>query len=398
MMALAFLNYMDRHLIFPILGLIAKDFDISEDQLGALATGFFAVYACAAPLTGIIADRVSRKMILLVALVAWSIVTALSGLAVGFASLLVFRSLTGLGEGGYFPTALSLIGDFFGPTQRGRAIALHGVCTTLGGSAGYAIGGVLGEKLGWRGPFLLAVVPGLALAAVVAIAFREPTRGAMQETPAVAVAMPLVRRSYLRIVTSRGVVLMSLSACAASFAMNGLNTFFPLYLQRERHVSVGDAGILTGLLFAATILGQLSGGFLSDVLAARTRAVRPALVALPYLLAAPAVAALVEVPALAVALACYGVAQLGRGFAEPNIYGTIIDTTSPLERGSAQGFLLLLTFAGSTISPFVTGSLIRHGGYRPAIFVLAAGAAAASALSALLFVLARRDAKMGAPR
>ena len=391
MMALAFLNYMDRHLVFPLLGLIAKDFGITEAELGALATGFFAVYACAAPLTGIVADRVKRKTILLVALVAWSIVTALSGTAVGFMSLLLFRSLTGLGEGGYFPTALSLIGDFFGPTQRGRAIALHGVCTTLGGSAGYAIGGVLGASLGWRAPFLLAVIPGLVLAALVAVFFREPPRGGASDPREPAATAP-ERRPYFTIVTSRPVVLMALSACAAAFATNGLNTFFPLYLERERGVSVANAGIFTGLLFAATIVGQLSGGFLSDMFTKRMRAARPLLVAFPYLLAAPAAAGVVEMRELVLALGCYGVLQLGRGFAEPNIYGTIIDATSPHERGSAQGFLLLLTFGGSTVAPFVTGYVVNHGGFRPAIFVLAAGAAIASALSAMLFMLTRRDA------
>jgi len=148
LMTLAFLNYMDRNLILPLLGSIGRDLHLEEDRLGAFATGFHIVYGASAPLVGRLADVWPRKRILLVAVAGWSVVTATSGLAAGFLSLLVFRALTGLGEGGYFPTALSLIGDLFPKELRGRAIALHGACTTLGGSAGYAIGGAMGQRFG----------------------------------------------------------------------------------------------------------------------------------------------------------------------------------------------------------------------------------------------------------
>src|SRR5438067_13677210 len=142
-MALAFLNYLDRSLLFPLQPLIRDSLGISEGAIGALSSGFFIVYAITAPLSGYVADRVPRKRVLLFAVVTWSLVTATSGLAVGFVSLLVLRSLTGLGEGGYFPTALSLLGDYFDSRERGLAIALHGLATALGGAAGYALGGWL---------------------------------------------------------------------------------------------------------------------------------------------------------------------------------------------------------------------------------------------------------------
>src|SRR5262245_26915177 len=92
---LAFLNYMDRNLLPPLLALIHDDLGLDEAQLGALSTGFLFVYMLSAPLVGYVADRVVRKTILLVAMLAWSIVTALSGAATGLVSLLVWRSLTG---------------------------------------------------------------------------------------------------------------------------------------------------------------------------------------------------------------------------------------------------------------------------------------------------------------
>ena len=392
LMALAFLNYMDRHLVFPLQGLIAKEFHIDTGALGALTTGFTIVYAASAPLIGALSDRWPRKTILLIALLVWSVVTMMSGTAVGFTSLLVWRALTGLGEGGYFPTAVSLIGDLFGPNLRGKAIALHGVCTTLGGSAGYAIGGFLGERLGWRAPFFLAVVPGIALAAVLARYFREPPRGSKSTAGADGPVSDL--RPYWKIVTSPSVLLIALAACAAMFAMNGLNTFLPLYLVEARHVSVTSAGVLTGAFFTATLFGQLGGGTVSDVLSSRLRGARPLLVCLPYLAVVPAAFAIVHTGGVFVALACYGVTQFGRGWAEPNMYGTIIDSVPARERGTAQGFLLLMTFAGASMSPWIAGVIIKHHGYVPVVHMLAAAAGLASLLSFALFMHVRQG---GAP-
>jgi predicted MFS family arabinose efflux permease len=391
LMVLAFLNYMDRNLIYPLLTLIADDLKVSVEQLGALSTGFHVVYACTAPLIGAISDRVVRKRVLLFALVTWSIITALSGTATGFVSLLIFRSLTGMGEGGYFPTAVSLIGDLFEKNRRGLAIGLHGVCTTLGGSAGYAVGGVLGQRFGWRVPFVLAVVPGLALAAVLWFAFVEPPRGAHASDKQIPGASG-GRRSYVKIVTFMPVLLMSIAACLAAFAMTGINTFLPMYLVQERGVSIADAGVLTGAFFAATLIGQLSGGVLSDRIASRIQGARPLFVALPYLVAGPAVLLVANVQAVGVALAAYGFTQLLRGFAEPNIYGTIIDVTPAVERGSAQGFLLMMSFAGSSAAGWGLGALIKANGFTSSFNILSVSSAAAGALALGLFLRLRRAA------
>jgi predicted MFS family arabinose efflux permease len=392
LMVLAFLNYMDRNLVFPLLDLIARDLHLEPDQLGALATGFHLVYAFAAPAVGYLSDRMPRKVILLVALVTWSLVTALSGTATGFLSLLLFRSLTGLGEGGYFPTATSLIGDLFAPNERGRAIALHGVCTTVGGAVGFALGGLLGSRWGWRAPFFLSFGPSLLLALVIWRRFQEPPRGAFAAAVPGEAPAPSKPRPYLQVITRPSVLLMAAAACAASFSVNGLNTFLPLYLARERGVAVDDAGLLTGLFFALALVGQLSGGEVSDRLALGRPGVRPLLVALPYLAAAPAAALIPIAHPLTLALVCYGLTQMARGFAEPNIYGTIIDAVPPYERGAAQGFLLMLTFAGASAAPWLAGLMIKHHGYPAAIRLLAAGAALAGVLAMALHLQLRREA------
>ncbi|MCB9708366.1 MAG: MFS transporter [Myxococcales bacterium] len=376
--ALAFLNYLDRNLLYPLLGLIAKSLELSEPELGAIATGFFVVYAISAPVFGYASDKMSRRVVLLVSLLFWSAVTALSGMASGFFSLLVWRSFTGLGEGGYFPTAISLIGDLFDSRRRGTAIALHGVFATLGGSAGYAVGGVLGEAYGWRTPFFISVIPGVLLAWFVWKYLPDPPRGVTETSSAPVVNAPTETdrspKNYLSVIASLPVLLISLAACAAAYSMSGLTTWFPRYLEEVQHLSVSAAGSLTGLTFAATVAGQLSGGSLSDRLVSKYSGARPLLAGLSYLIAGPALLIVPWTTLLTPCLLCFAVTQACRGFAEPNLYGTIIDSVESRSRGTAQGFLLLLTFVGSALSPIVTGWLIKDHGYKLAMLSLAAAA------------------------
>lgn len=412
MMILAFLNYMDRNLLLPLQETIQTDLELSDTQLGALSTGFHVVYAFSAPLIGYISDRVERRSILLLSLVAWSLVTSATGLSVGFVSLLIARSLTGLGEGGYFPTAVSLIGDFFGAHQRGRAIAMHGTCTVLGGASGLFLGGWLGERFGWRAPFLMAVVPGLALATMMAIRFREPPRGAQAgaDVPNVdsggdadhASAQP---RRYVRIVFSPSVLLIALAAGAAAFAMAGFTQYLPKYMTEVAKLSPGQTGIWTAIGFAVPIISVLPGGFASDLLAARMRGARPLLTAVPYAAVAPAFFFLPLAQTSAGITLLYGLAMFGRGFAEPNIYGSIIEAVPARERGAAQGFLLMLTFGGASAAGLVGGAILdqvagpkasrtiamAHDGYRTLFGVLGTASIVAAAIAATVFVVRRRS-------
>jgi hypothetical protein len=104
---------------------------------------------------------------------------------------------------------------------------------------------------------------------------------------------------------------------------------------------------------------------------------------------APLVVVVAHTEVIAVAVACFAFTQIDRGFAEPNLYGTIIDAVPASERGAAQGFLLMLTFAFASTSTWITGRLIDRVGYALTIDVLA-GAAALSGVLALSLSLWRR--------
>jgi MFS family permease len=104
-----FANYADRQAIFSIFPPLQQEFSLSRVQLGALGSAFMWIYALAGPFAGWLSDRLSRRAILLAALLFWSLCTAATAIAHGYTALLICRALGGLGEAFYFPAAISLI-------------------------------------------------------------------------------------------------------------------------------------------------------------------------------------------------------------------------------------------------------------------------------------------------
>ena len=170
----------------------------------------------------------------------------------------------------------------------------------------------------------------------------------------------------------------------------------PKFLEEALHVPTAQAGLLSGFAFWATLIGQLSGGVLSDRLVLRVRGVRPLLMGVPYLLAAPALWAMAAVDRVPVVMIAWSLAMIARGFAEPNIYGTVIDSVSAHERGAAQGFMLCGTFVGASLGTLVTGKVIDVAGYGTAIPALALIAALSGALGTALCLYLRRRAPRAA--
>src|SRR5258708_2723173 len=99
-----FLNQADRQVIFSVFPLLRQDLHLSNTQLGLLGSSFQWVYAILVPVAGNLGDMLSRKALIAMALVVWSLSTFTSGLAASFAMLLALRALTGAGEAFYYPS------------------------------------------------------------------------------------------------------------------------------------------------------------------------------------------------------------------------------------------------------------------------------------------------------
>ena len=183
--ALNLLNYADRNVLFAVQPLVQDEFHLSKEQIGYLTSAFLGFYMIAAPFVGPLADRYSRKLIIVLGAIFWSGLTLLTAVTHTYAELLVRHTLVGVGEATFVTIAPTFVADLFEEKKRGRILGVFYLAIPVGSAAGYLLGGYLAPGHGWRFPFYIAAVPGFVLALIVSF-LKEPERGhfdSLQETP-----------------------------------------------------------------------------------------------------------------------------------------------------------------------------------------------------------------------
>src|SRR6267143_4889017 len=265
MVAINFLNYMDRYVGAALATPIQKEFHINDAQVGLLATAFLLVYAVAALPFGFWGDRGVRRTIIGVGVTIWSLATLISGFAASYIQLFLSRAAVGIGEASYYPAGTSLVSDYFPKEQRGRVMSIWGAGSVFGIAIAYAGGGYVADHFGWRSAFFIAAAPGLLLA-FLAFTMREPLRGSMERVgPALKRTSDATLRTFvnlMRLPTLRATIL----AQSVLYFVLASNAFWlPTVLHRRFDMSVTSAGLLSGgVLVAGGLIGTLLGGWLAD--------------------------------------------------------------------------------------------------------------------------------------
>ena len=142
----AALNYADRTSLSAVFPLLQAELHLSDLQLAGIGTLFLWSYAAGSLGAGFLADRLPRHRVVAWSLLAWSLVTIVTGLARTANELLATRVVLGLAECFYLPAAVALIADHHPAASRGRALALHLCGLNAGLVGGGALAGYLGEQ------------------------------------------------------------------------------------------------------------------------------------------------------------------------------------------------------------------------------------------------------------
>lgn len=265
MVGINFLNYMDRYVGAAASPLIQKEFHLSDSQVGLLGSAFLLVYALAAVPFGFWADRGVRKTVVAAGVAIWSLATLFTGFARSFPQLFVSRAVLGIGEAGYYPAGTSLLSDYFPKEQRGRTMSIWGAGSTFGIAVGFAGGGYIAEKFGWRSAFFFAAVPGI-LFALLAYGLREPLRGSAEKIGrAVERIHDASLRTFVDLLRIRTLRATILSQTLLYFVLASNAFWLPILLTRRFNLSVGKAGLLAGVvLVAGGLIGTLAGGWIAD--------------------------------------------------------------------------------------------------------------------------------------
>jgi len=176
-----FVNFAARYTVVPLISLLRDYLHTTDAQLGDLQTWLLVVLAIASIPFGFLADRFSRKAIIAVGIICWSVASFVGGLVSTFTCFLIARAMVGLGEAAYAPAAQSMISGTFPQERRAIAQAIFAAGMLVGGAGGMAFGGVIGQRYGWQVALfaiaLLGVLPGLAL-----FGLEDPPRGRAQKS------------------------------------------------------------------------------------------------------------------------------------------------------------------------------------------------------------------------
>lgn len=365
-----FFNYADRQAIFSVFPLLKSEMNLSDVQLGFIGASFMWVYAGSAPLAGLIGDRMSRKTLIIVGLIFWSLITVATALSTSYTHLLIFRALEGLGEAFYFPASMSLLSDYHGPATRSRAMSLHQSSVYAGTIAGGAVSGFLGQHYGWRWSFYLFGILGTLLGIFLVWLLKEPTRGQAEEqvtTHAGAhTALTLDKsgvRSIAEIFRTPMVRILIAVFVGANFVAMIFLTWMPSFLNRKFQMSLSMAGLSgTAYLQIASVLGVITGGILADRLAGRFRGGRMMAQAAGLLAGVPFIFLTgwtLSVPLLIVGMIGFG---YFKGLYDANIWASLHDVVRPERRATAVGVMNAIGWVGGGVAPVaIAAASARYG-------------------------------------
>jgi predicted MFS family arabinose efflux permease len=353
-------NFLDRQIVTILAEPIKNDLGLNDTQIGLMTGLAFALFytILGIPLARL-ADRSNRVSIITGALVVWSGMTALCGMAQNFTQMLAARIGVGVGEAGCSPPAHSLIADYYPANQRASALSIYALGIPIGSIMGLLAGGWIAEFYGWRMAFFVVGLPGIALAFAVKMTIREPIRGMSDPVSSKAMEqLPLIA-TMLHLLKNRTLMHIAMGGALTSFVGYGLGQWLPAYFIRIHEMGIAETATYFGLVLGvASAVGTFLGGTLSDKLSKRDvrfYAWLPAagvLVAFPFYVAAM----MSDNPYIAIAILIVP-STLNSLWLGPS-FGTIQNLAPTRMRAMASALMLfILNIIGLGLGPFLVGVL-----------------------------------------
>ena len=346
-----FLNYCDRQVVFALFPVLKSELGLTDTQLGLTGSLFLWIYGVGCPIAGQIGDRYSKKLLVVLSLVVWSVITVATGLATSALMLLAMRALMGVSESLYMPSAITLTANAHAPEKRSRAIALLTTAQIVGVVAGGWFGGWMGDHGHWRGAFFALGAMGLLYSGPYFLFLRGVHEDAHVES--VKSNAPLAIIALLKVPTF---VLLCVAFPIFVFGLWLLYGWLPTFFHEKFEFNLSDAAFnATAFLQGASLIGMLSGGVLADWLFKHTIAARMWLLVASLVACAPCLYALGHSDSLSGTRTAACGFGFFSGFMMGNIFPAAFEIVPADARASAVGALNLF---GAAIS----GCALLFGG------------------------------------
>lgn len=266
----ALLNYMDRQMLSTMQD--AMKLDIVELQkaeaFGALMAVFLWIYGLVSPFAGVVADRVSRKKLVVGSLFVWSAVTYLMGYATDFTQLYWLRALMGVSEALYIPSALSLIADWHEGKSRSLAIGIHMTGLYVGQAVG-GFGATIAATFSWHSTFNWFGIIGIAYSVVLALLLHDKPKAvdavAASSNPATLMKKESLWRGLSVVLSTWAFWVILIYFAVPSLPGWATKNWLPTLFAENLGLEMAQAGPMSTITIAASsFVGVLLGGVLSD--------------------------------------------------------------------------------------------------------------------------------------
>ena len=394
---------LDRWVIADLAGLrsstMMADLHLGAQDVGTLIAVLGLAWGVSALFMGNLSDRFGRKRVIVPALILFSLLSGVSGLAGGLAVLLACRIAMGVFEGAFCPSSFAAVAEASAPKRRGFNLGFQqSAFALLGLGFGPAITTYLLDVMSWRWVFAIVGVPGLIVAALAARTIREPATIVARRTAARAGASalpPPPRLSVAAILSHRNIPLCMVALPSAMCGIFVLSAFTPSYLTGHLRLSDKLAAGVTSARGFGGFLGQWWLAAASDLLGRRTMALIGFVVSLVFLLL------FMRLDAASGGVALFATLFVAAGFSFgllPLFSGPVASEAAPLGMiGSIIGLVAASAeIFGGGIAPAIGGYIAQHFGVQNTLWLAAGGLAFGTVVSLFLRETAPRFAKAGA--
>jgi predicted MFS family arabinose efflux permease len=361
-----FVNFAARWVFIPLIPMLRVHLGVTDAQLGSLQTWLLLVLAIGSIPFGFLADRFSRKSIIVFGIVCWSLATFAGGLAGSFAFLLIARAFVGIGEAAYAPAAQSMISGAFPVETRASAQAIFASGMLLGGAAGQALGGIIGPRYGWQSALFVIAAVGL-LPVIAVLTLQEPPRGPASLT------CPI-----LKLLTVPAFLAMIAGGTCITFSSVSLLTWGVDFAVTYKDFSLRQASVSLAVIgLVCSLAGVLFGGFVADRLQRRFAFGRIIAIAVAFLLAAPFLLLAIQTEDQALVLAGLALAAFFMSWYHGPVTAVIHDMMPRRAHATSIGVYMFVTQLVGGFGPQFVGRISdlhdMQFGLQIAVAVMVAG-------------------------
>ncbi|MGK6353041.1 MFS transporter [Parapedobacter sp. DT-150] len=372
----AFLNYLDRILITSMRDPIVSEFTLDDAQFGLLTSVFLWSYGILSPFGGFLADKYSRKNVIIFSVTVWSLATVWTGLVSSFEEMIAARIVMGVSEAFYIPAGLALITDYHRGKTRSLATGLH----FSGLYAGLALGGVGGyiaEIWGWRYGFQVFGAFGCIYAIFLLFLLRDKGRDADASVAEndIQVKEPVQLVAAIKsLLTERSYLILLFYFVVLGIANWLIYAWLPTFLKDQFALGLGEAGISATLYpQIGSFIGVLLGGLWADRWFRTNPRARILVILIGFTVGAPFLMLMSWTPVFLIAIVAMFIFGMARGFNDANLMPVVRQVADSRYAATAYGVLNFLSTIAGGLMVYVGGALKDAQINLSIIYLIAAG-------------------------